>query len=191
MPGPKPRPASERFWCKVDQSAGPAACWPWLAGIAGRGYGQFYRTKDRPVGAHRFSYELHYGRIPDGLHVCHHCDNPPCVNPAHLFVGTAADNMRDKSWKGRNPGNRTDRGRKLHAIRGDDAVAALAMVMAGQTQRSVARHFGVSPAAVCRGLQVARIDSRNVDLARERVGMFLTDVIVRPVRDVRVAGGRL
>jgi hypothetical protein len=106
--------------------------------------------------------------------VCHHCDNPPCCNPSHLFVGTYADNNRDKTEKGRNPGNRSRNGRKQFAIRGDDLITAMAMVMAGQTQRAVAQHFNVSPGAVCRALAAGRLDARNADLARERVGMFLT-----------------
>jgi hypothetical protein len=65
------------------------------------GYGRVHIPKGKPVPAHRFSYELVNGPIPDGLRVLHHCDNPPCVNPVHLFVGTQADNGRDMVAKGR------------------------------------------------------------------------------------------
>lgn len=91
----------ERFWQKVDKSAGEDGCWLWIAAKATKwGYGYFYLS-NKYVYAHRLSYQLTYGPIPDGLHVCHHCDNPPCCNPKHLFAGTRTDNMRDMVKKGR------------------------------------------------------------------------------------------
>ncbi len=95
-----------RFWTKYAES-GIEDCWEWLAGRNRRGYGKFkMRRKTRP--AHRVAYEMHIGPIPDGILVCHRCDNPGCVNPAHLFLGTAQDNMSDKVAK-----NRQSKGRDV------------------------------------------------------------------------------
>jgi hypothetical protein len=101
----KPRPiksAADRFWSRVDQR-GNDECWPWLGGTNIRGYGRFRRGRKASgmMGAHQFSYELHHGQIPSGLVVMHRCDNPCCVNPAHLSVGTFQDNSIDCRIKGR------------------------------------------------------------------------------------------
>ena len=87
----------ERFWEKVDISGD---CWNWQGSTYGGGYGTL-KVGGRAVGAHRVSYWLVHGHIPDELNVCHHCDNPLCVKPSHLFMGTQSDNMKDSFAKGR------------------------------------------------------------------------------------------
>jgi len=90
----------ERFWSKVEKTDG---CWIWT-GARRNGYGAFLITnqgRKRVVYAHRLSFELVHGAIPKGLYVLHHCDNPVCVNPIHLFLGTQSDNLKDAGAKGR------------------------------------------------------------------------------------------
>lgn len=101
-PGPKQSidKSIERFWAKVDQSGGRYACWPWTGSKKEKGYGQSY-FMGTVMRSHRIAYELAIGPVPDGLMLCHFCDNPACCNPWHLAPGTAKDNTRDMIHKGR------------------------------------------------------------------------------------------
>jgi hypothetical protein len=85
------------FWQKVDTSGD---CWTWTGGRNSFGYG-LTKHDGHGIGAHRLAWILTNGSIPANLVVCHHCDNPPCVRPEHLFLGTQQDNIRDASRKGR------------------------------------------------------------------------------------------
>jgi len=107
--------AERTFWSLVNKAG---SCWEWLGHKHSQGYGLYRFHSRQDTGAHRISWFLANGPIPDGLFVCHHCDNPPCVNPSHLFLGTARDNAIDASRKGR-LGNNSYK-RQTHCIRGHE-----------------------------------------------------------------------
>lgn len=127
-----PRPVQPRFESKFKKSEG---CWNWEGGLV-CGYGQFAPRHGKNVRAHRFSYELYRGEIPTGMCVLHRCDNPRCVNPGHLFLGTNLDNTRDMIEKGRMRTGRLYAGQKAMAL--DVSISADEM----------ARKLGVTPERV-------------------------------------------
>jgi hypothetical protein len=107
----------ERFWKYVNKTD---YCWIWSGGKYSNGYGSL-AINTYPVLAHRFSYELHFGKINPNLLVCHKCDNPSCVNPEHLFLGTQKDNLQDMIFKNRL--NRKGEKSNNHILSKDDVIS--------------------------------------------------------------------
>lgn len=138
----------ERFWNFVNKDGpeakhAPGDCWEWTGNVGGSGYGRFW-VNDGSVPAHRYSYEVHKGSVPEGMFTLHRCDNPVCVNPDHLFVGTALDNMRDMAAKGR---SRDQRGEKnnMSKLTTDDVREIRRLHReGGYFQRQLADKFGIS-----------------------------------------------
>lgn len=137
----KVRPWQDRFWDNV-QIGSSDDCWPWTGGADPRGYGKASVGGQKWKRAPRVSWELTNGPIPDGLSVLHRCDHPPCVNPAHLFLGTLAENNADKVAKGRCPKGEGHYAAKLTAM--DVRAVRYAVVMCGAAYRPLARALGVS-----------------------------------------------
>jgi hypothetical protein len=138
-----------RFWAKVHKAEG---CWEWKAGLSA-GYGNFWTPEFGVVTrSHCVSYMIHFGEIPNGLFVCHTCDNPKCVNPSHLFLGTNADNMADCAAKGRinNPamhGLTKGTGNGRHKLT-EDQVQEIRKLWPTHTKSSIGRKYGVSQTVI-------------------------------------------
>ena len=163
------RPVAERFWEYVNKTP---TCWLWTGSANPAGYGHIGIGHTTKVRASRLSWELHNGPIPDGFFVCHKCDNPRCVNPAHLFLGTPKDNTQDAVRKGRIAHGDRSRAR-LHpeslprgmehpnAKLTDDLVRTIRQrYAAGALQRELAAEFGIGQTAI--GAIVRRVRWKHV-----------------------------
>jgi hypothetical protein len=159
-------PPKERFlnrFIPVTESG----CWLWEGHIGKTGYGLFRMTtnpSDTPLGAHRASWTLFRGPIPDGLHVCHVCDVRACVNPAHLFLGTYTDNMRDAAAKGRMNWKKPDRpellrGERHHSAKINENIVKDIRASA-ESCTSLAKKYGIS--VICVSRVKRRLNWRHV-----------------------------
>lgn len=135
---------ADRFWSKVDPTG---HCWEWTAYRKKNGYGQFTLRTGLFVGAHTVSYALTHGPIPAGLSICHRCDNPPCVNPDHLFLGSQRDNTLDMFAKGR--ATRSRGIERSNARLNEDAVREIRNApLRHGVVAELARQFGVSDTTI-------------------------------------------
>jgi len=122
-----------------------SGCWIWMGTTTTRGYGQI-ESDTKKYYAHRASYQAFVGEIPEGMNVCHRCDNRFCVNPSHLFLGTQKDNLQDMKRKGRSTiGEKNARSKLTHA-----QVAMIKVLLKNKTQTDerLAEQFGVTRGAI-------------------------------------------
>lgn len=133
------RTIEERFWEKVDKK-GDSECWEWQGSRAHR-YGVIkFSNSRKQISVHKFSYEIHYGKVPDQMCVMHSCDNTYCVNPRHLFLGTQLENQMDSINKGRH---------STQKLAPDDVIRIRDLYKTGDwTHSRIAEMFGVTRRAI-------------------------------------------
>lgn len=132
-------PLVVRFWRYVKKQNDTDACWEWEGKTEYTGYGRL-KHDGKSLLAHRVSWTLHNGDIPDGLLVCHKCDNPPCVNPNHLFIGTQKENLADRAAKGRFHPTKGDR----HGMSKLTEKDVVSVIMDGRSFDEIASIYGVT-----------------------------------------------
>ncbi len=134
--------AESSFWMSVDV-AGPGGCWPWLGAKLPKGYG-WLRVRGVFYRAHRYAWAAVHGPIPDGAMICHRCDNPPCCNPAHLWLGDAASNNADREAKGRTRlADQTGEANGNHVLTTEDVERVKVELRMGATNRALGERYGV------------------------------------------------
>lgn len=136
------------------QIGDPSECWPWTGGIHKQGYGLFHNEHGRKEIASKWGYRHLIGQIPEGLQVCHTCDNPPCQNPSHWFLGTHQDNALDMMAKGRDrhvlPDNRGERHGMARLTAAQVADIRRRFAAGGVLQKDLAAEFGVRQQQISR-----------------------------------------
>lgn len=186
----KPKDPVIRYRAKVDVR-GPDECWLWTASCYRNGYGQFGISKEqRSVLAHRFGYSALKGPIPPGQNVLHTCDNPPCQNPAHWYLGSQKNNADDRET--RNRGNHPHGERNNAKLTEGDVEEIRRLYSLGAHRQEIAKQFNISERnvyQVARGERWTRTSSPRPVVTRRRDGHpKLTDEDVREIRRLRAAG---
>lgn len=143
LPGHYLRPFLPRFWKKVAVR-GRDDCWEWQGVRFSNGYGCIVIKNHQRAMTHRVAYELAYGPIPEGMHILHSCDNPPCCNPAHLRTGTAQENYQDARLRGRTNPPRGTRSGKAKLTEANVKEIRDIYSLGGIAMREIARQYGVS-----------------------------------------------
>lgn len=161
----------QRFWSNVTV-ANPDDCWEWR-GAASGGYGKI-NVDGKEMLAHRYSYQLHYGLIPDGLWVLHRCDNPPCVNPNHLFLGTNDDNIADMRAKQRHSCGERTGGSRLTNAQVREILALFAVYSSGEFSKEfIARMYGVTDMTI--GNIIRRTTWTHIEVPDTSTGMGIVE----------------
>lgn len=144
-----------RFWQYVEWSP---ECWTWRGALGKTGYGTFTMSGGRRTNAHRAMWIFRNGPIPENLVICHKCDNPSCVNPAHLFIGTQGDNMADMFAKGRRSALPHPLGEANHnsVLSREKVLKIRALRAAGKSLKEVATIFGIA------GTTVSAVANRKI-----------------------------
>lgn len=180
-------PWRTRFWARVQKTDG---CWLWTGAVNQGGYGVFGHRGGECYMAHRLMWSLTCGPIPDGLFVCHTCDNPPCVRPDHLFLGTAKDNHQDMLNKGRGNFHVThagSAGERNHRAKLTDsqAVQIRALSMSGAKRSYLIETFAVSHSIIdhiASGLTYKSQKCLPIEIAAEDARLLSDGIIPETVR---------
>lgn len=140
---------TERFMKYVQKSDSPDECWEWIGANNGNGYGKF-SIDNKMFFAHRVSYMLFVGHIPDGMLVCHSCDNEKCVNPSHLWLGTNRDNTNDKMKKNRQSHHTGVKGENhwSHKLTEQNIYQIREMIEQGYTHQIIADFFRIDKTTI-------------------------------------------
>jgi hypothetical protein len=142
-------PTALRFWSKVSIKD-PEKCWEWTAALKDNGYGYFRISKELGmISAHKAAYIITNGTVPEGMYVCHRCDNRKCANPNHLWLGSAVENQRDMASKGRNVS-------PAKVLSDEDKAAICGLRLAGVERGALSERFSVTKNHITRVCRIAK-----------------------------------
>jgi len=138
----------DRLWSLIDRSGGPDACWPWMSCRERDGYGVTRWKGKRTQRVHRIVWEVTKGKIPKGKFVCHACDNPSCVNPKHLYLGTPKNNTEDLYARGSPVAFGPGEDHPMAKLTENDVIEIRRLHATGIKSKDMEKRFGISQASV-------------------------------------------